>query len=155
MICVKWDIWSVLSTAKEELEIKTHWVSPSGLCEQLVTGKHETPRQAGHECVGGMAWRHQTRQVLCHQTKPVSILRYKSAAAVSGDEIHWPRGVTVLTALTAVRWIWRVPVALGSTLSPWCEILLSFFWRYLPHFEKSHFPAFICDPWETAAGLLK
>lgn len=31
MIRVKWDIWSVLSTAKEELEIKTHWVNPREL----------------------------------------------------------------------------------------------------------------------------
>lgn len=72
MICVKWDTWSVLSAVKQELEIKTHCVSPGELqrvCEHLVTGKHEIPRQADHECVRSMAWRHQTRQILCPQTK--------------------------------------------------------------------------------------
>lgn len=104
------------------------------------------------------AWLEDSKPGGAFATKPSlsALLRDKSSAAVSGDRIHRPRGLTVPTAPTAVRRVWGMPLALGSTLSPQHEILLRFFFRGTCHTLRSHhFPAFICDPLETAAGLLK
>lgn len=156
MICVKRDTWSTLSTAKEKLEIKTHCATP----RELQRAMWATCYRQTWNASPGRSWVCKGHGLKTpNQAGPLppslsAFLRGKSCAAVFGDQIHWSRSLTVLTALTAVRWIWRMLVALQSMLSLWYEILLSFFWRFLPEFEKSRFPAFICDPRETAAGLL-